>query len=177
MNRLQPTRTVSATRLTTVTTTYETELTQDEFLSLIPHASVSRSLLEGIVVENFDILATELLCDYGDLFTEITATADLTDTMQGILEIVNTFDFQRFGSLLLSTYDDQGYTVIDGNQRSVALALLLKSEQIQYQPVTAVHTEIAQSQVEQLTADEAVHTQTITKVQQGIRHYPISRKR
>lgn len=177
MNRLQPTRTVSATRLITVTATYETELTQAEFLSLTPIASVSKRLLGDIVVENFDILATELLCDYGDLFTEITATADLTDAMQGILEIVNAFNFERFGTLLLSAYDDQGYTVIDGNQRSVALALLLKAEQIQYQPVTAMYTEINQSEVEQLTIDEAVRTQTITKAQQGMRHYPVSRKR
>ena len=45
MEKLQPTRTVTATRLITLTTTYETELTAQEFLSLRPIESLTTSLL------------------------------------------------------------------------------------------------------------------------------------
>ena len=178
MDRLTPTRTVTATRLITVTTTYETELSETEFLSLTPLENLTTRLLEVSDPVNLDMLAVEILCDYGDLFTEIAAVSDLNPDLQAILAIVNTFDYEQFGKLMLSQYSvDTGYTVLDGNLRSVALALLVKSDQIEYQPVTAMYTEIQQSQVEQLSADEAVLTRTITQAQQGMQHYPISRKR
>ena len=179
MDRLTPTRTVTATRLITVTTTYETELTQDQFLALTPHQNLTTRLLEVSDPVNLDSLAVEILSDYGDLFTEIAESADLSDDLRSILAIVNTFDYKQFGKLMLSEYSEatEGYTILDGNYRSVALALLLKSDQLQYQPVTAMHTEIQQSQVEQLSADEAVLTRTVTQAQQGMRHYPVNRKR
>ena len=178
MDRLTPTRTVTATRLITVTTTYETELTQDQFLELTPLETLTTRLLEVSNPVNLDSLAVEILSDYGDLFTEIAESADLSDDLRSILAIVNAFDHEKFGKIMLSAYsDDTGYSISDGNRRSVALALLLKSDQLQYQPVTAMHTEIQQSQVEQLSADEAVLTRTVTQAQQGMRHYPVNRKR
>ena len=178
MDRLTPTRTVTATRLITVTTTYETELTQDQFLALTPLETLTTRLLEVSDPVNLDSLAVEILSDYGDLFTEIAESADLSDDFRSILAIVNTFDYEKFDKLMLSAYsEDKGYSISDGNHRSVALALLTKSDQLQYQPVTAMHTEIQQSQVEQLTPDEVVLTRTVTQAQQGMRHYPVNRKR
>ena len=175
MDRLTPTRTVTATRLITVTTTYETELSETEFLSLTPLENLTTRLLEVSDPVNLDMLAVEILCDYGDLFTEIAESADLSDDLRSILAIVNAFDYEQFGKLMLSEYSaDKGYTLLDGNHRSVALALLTKSEQLKYQPVTAMFTEIQQSASEPIGADTI--SQTIEQVQEGIRHYPVQRK-
>ena len=175
MDRLTPTRTVTATRLITVTTTYETELTQVEFLSLTPLETLTTRLLEVSDPVNLDMLAVEILSDYGDLFTEIAESADLSDDLRSILAIVNGFDYEKFDKLMLSEYSaDKGYTILDGNRRSVALALLVKSKQLEYQPVPAMFTEIQQSVSEPIGADTI--SQTIEKAREGMRHYPVTRK-
>ena len=175
MDRLTPTRTVTATRLITVTTTYETELTEDQFLSLTPLENLTTRILEVSDPVNLDSLAVEILSDYGDLFTEIAAVSDLNPDLQAILAIVNAFDYEQFGKIMLSEYsEDKGYTILDGNHRNVALALLLKSEQIEYQPVTAMFTEIQQSVSEPIGSDTI--SQTIEQVRAGMLHYPVQRK-
>ena len=174
MNKLTPTRTVTATRLITITTTYETELTETEFLSLTPLENLTTRILEVSDPVNLDSLAVEILSDYGDLFTEIAAVSDLNPDLQAILAIVNAFDYEQFGKIMLSEYsEDKGYTILDGNHRNVALALLLKSEQIEYQPVTAMFTEIQQSVSEPIRSD--VISQTIEQARAGMRHYPVKR--
>ena len=176
MNRLTPTRTLTATRLITDTTTYETELTENEFLALTPLANLTTRLLEVSDPVNLETLAVEILSNHGDDFTAIAQDDDLSDDLQAILAIVNDFDYKQFGKLMLSAYsDDQGYTLIDGNLRSVALALLLKSDQIGYQPVTAMFTEVQQSVSEPIGVD--TFSQTIEQVREGMRHYPVQRKR
>ena len=178
MDKLQPTRIVTATRLITLTTTYETELTQDEFLSLTPILNLTTRLLGHTAVVNLETLAMELICDYGDLFTEIIETGNPTPDFQRILTIANAFDYKHFDKLMLSQYlnDPAGYIINDGNYQSVALALLIKSEQIKYQPVTARYTEIEQSEVEQLTPDQTVLAKTIAETQKGMHHYLVRRK-
>ena len=180
MDRLQPIRTVTASQLIIVTTTYETELTAEEFLSLIPTESLTTRLLGQQPAVNLETVALELLDAYGDDFRALAdSEPDLNPDLKRVLEILNTFDFQVFGKLMLSQYTSaiDGYIITDGNLRSVALALLMMGRQIAYQPVTARYTEIEQSEVEQLTPDRAVLAKTIAATQEGIRHYPVKRKR
>ena len=177
MDRLTPTRTLTATRTVIVTTTHETELTRDEFLSLTPMRDITIRLFDQETAINLDRLAVKIINDYGDLFTAIaTCTSDLNPEFRAILEIVNTFNYERFGKLTLSEFSETvGYTLLDGNRRSVALALLLKAEQIDYQPVTAVHTETNQSVSEPFVDSQGV-TATIDAAAQGMRHYPIRKR-
>ena len=177
MNRLQPTRTLTSSRLVTITSTYETDLTQAEFLSLTLADSLRIGLLGDSEPVNLDSVAIQIVEDYGDLFTAIaTCIPDLNRDLRGILEITNGFDYQRFDKLMLSQFNHEtGYTVLDGNRRSVALALLLKTGQIAYQPVTAVYTEIHQSIAEPILDTHAL-SQTIAEAQKGMRHYPVNRK-
>lgn len=177
MTKLTPTRTVSATRLITVTTTYETELTQDAFLALTPNETHVIRLFGQNYQLNLDSLAMEILCEHGSDFRALSnAVPDNSSDLRAILTIVNAFDYQRFGKLMLSQYSNEtGYTLLDGNHRSVALALLLKSEQLEYQPVTAMFTEIQQS-VSEPILDTGAMAQTITAAQKGMHHYPVKRK-
>ena len=176
MQRLQPTRTVSATRLVTVTTTYETELTQDEFLSLTPHERLVSRLFGKDYTLNLESLAMAILSEHGIDFKALANTVPHTTTdFRAILAILNAFDYDLFGKIMLSEYsEDTGYTIIDGNLRSVALALLLMGREIEYQPVTAVYTEIEQRSAETI-GDDAL-SQTIEKAQQGMKHYPVQRR-
>ena len=177
MDRLTPTRTLTATRLITVTTTYETELTENEFLALTPLETLTKRLLGSSEPVNLDSLAVQIVETSGDDFRTLGGwERDLIAEFGAILAIANAFDYEKFGKLMLSEYTEgEGYTLLDGNHRSVALALLLKSEQIEYQPVTAMFTEIQQSISEPIGSDTIA--QTIEQAQQGIRHYPVRRKR
>ena len=176
MDRLTPTRTVTATRLITVTTTYETELTENEFLALTPLENRIIRLLDVADPMNLETLAVEILSNHGDDFTAIAQDDDRSDDLQAILAILNGFEYDQFGKIMLSEYNEatDGYSILDGNYRSVALALLLKSKQVEYQPVTAMHTVIEQSVSEPIGSDTI--SQTKEHAQEGMRHYPVTRK-
>ena len=177
MDRLTPTRTVTATRLITVTTTYETELTEAEFLSLRPLENLTTRLLGETEPVNLDTLVAQIVETSGDDFKALGEwERDLIAEWRAVLAIVNTFDYELFGKIMLSEYntDPAGYSILDGNYRSVALALLLKSEQVEYQPVTAMHTVIEQSVSEPIGSDTI--SQTKEHAQEGMRHYPVTRK-
>ena len=170
MDRLKPTRIVA------IATTYETQLTQAEFLALIPDVNLTQSLLGDNTPLNLDTLAAEIVQSYGTDFGALVSNTGhyISDDLRCILSIINAFDFDVFGKLTLSEYTDTGYCVLDGNRRSVALALRLRTEQTEYQPVTAMFTEIQQSVSEPIGSDAI--SQTIEQAQLGIRHYPVTRK-
>ena len=100
MDRLTPTRTLTATRTVIVTTTHETELTKVEFLSLTPADSTLVHLFGQATAMNLDRLAIEILNTYGNPFRDVPDVPAL----QTIIEVANAFNHEQFGNLMLSEF-------------------------------------------------------------------------
>ena len=61
--------------------------------------------------------------------------------MNRIHYFVENWDYREMGRIAIGNFrpgPDGGYTIRDGNHRSVALALLLTTHRVTYQPVTAI---------------------------------------
>ena len=68
--------------------------------------------------------------------------------IQQVQNLVENWDYREMEHIRIGNFrpgPDGGYAITDGNHRSVALALLLATDSITYQPVTAI-TAITQDQ-------------------------------
>lgn len=133
---LFPNKILYTSRLLRVTTIYSVELTEPEFLDLkilfpIEELGIKRG-------DRLNTIAEKIEDQYGNTLEGInTENADL----QKSVDIANAFDYERFGEITIGGYmpgDNGGYTIADGNHRSIALAVLLHCGRIEYQTVTAI---------------------------------------
>ena len=168
MKRLTP------KRQTHVATTYETELTETEFTTLVATKDLTLNILGRSDPMSLDSVADEILKIHGDDFIALARRRSiLACDFRGILKIINGFDYASLGKLTLSEFSETtGYTIRDGNHQAVALALLLKSKKIYYQPVTVVFTE-RMAAFQHLAADDLAFRETQTAARQGMRHFPV----
>ena len=133
---LFPNKILYTSRLLRVTTTYCVELTEPEFLDLkilFP--------IEEIGTHRGDRLKTvaEKIVDlYG---TGLERFGETNDDLRKSADIATAFDLDRFGEITIGGYTagaDGGYTIADGNHRSIALAVLLHCGRVEYPTVTAI---------------------------------------
>ena len=127
-----PNRIRYTARLLRVTTTYSVDLTLDEFLHLkilFPIEEIGTR--QG---DRLKTIAQKIVQRYGSGLGD-------NEHLRKSAEIANAFDYNKFGEITIGGYmpgEDGGYTIADGNHRSIALATLLRSGAVEYQPVTAI---------------------------------------
>ena len=131
-----PNRILYTSRLLSVTTTYAVDLTEHEFLHLKGVLPISQ-----LGIRNQDRLheiAAKTVAHGGDDFDVLR---EINRDTRRITSIAEAFDYNLFGEIEIGGFtagDDGGYKIAEGNHRSIALALLLHSGRIEYQPVTAI---------------------------------------
>ena len=131
-----PNRIRHTARLLNVTTTYAVDLTLDEFLHLkilfpIEEIGIRRGDRLNRVAEK----VVETFNDDFDAFGEINHDTRIC------ADICQAFDAEKFGEIQIGGFtggEDGGYTIADGNHRSIALAVLLQCGRMEYPTVTAV---------------------------------------
>ena len=140
-----PNRILYREELLSTTVTYAVDLDQNEFLNLKPIVPIEQL---GIRPAEFRLheVADKILERYemSDLHYLASVNADI----QRVQYLVENWDYREMGHIRIGSFrpgPDGGYAINDGNHRSVALALLLLTHSITYQPVTAI-TAITQTQ-------------------------------
>ena len=131
-----PNRILYTSRLLSVTTTYAVDLTEHEFLHLkgvlpIPQLGIRNQ-------DRLHEIAAKIVSALG---YDFDALGEIDRDTRRIASIATDFDYNLFGEIEIGGFtagDDGGYKIADGNHRSIALALLLHSGRIEYQPVTAI---------------------------------------
>ena len=72
---------------------------------------------------------------------ELDALASVNADIARVQHLVENWDYREVGHIRIGNFrpgDEGGYEITDGNHRCVALALLLATHSITYQPVTAI---------------------------------------
>ena len=133
-----PNRILYREELLSTTVTYAVDLDQNEFLNLKPVVPIEQL---GIRPAEFRLneVADKILERYEihDLHHLASVNADI----QRIQHLIENWDYREIGHIRIGNFrpgPDGGYAITDGNHRSIALALLLTTNTITYQPVTAI---------------------------------------
>ena len=133
-----PNRILYREELLSTTVTYAVDLDQNEFLNLKP----------VVPIEQLDIRPAEFrLNEVADKILEHYAMHDLhylasvNADIERVQHLIENWDYREIGEIRIGNFrpgPDGGYAITDGNHRSIALALLLTTNSITYQPVTAI---------------------------------------
>ena len=142
---LFPNRILYREELLSTTVTYAVDLSETEFWSLKPVMPIEEL---GIRPAEFRLneVADKILERYA--IHELHYLASVNADIQQVQNLVENWDYREMGHIRVGNFrpgPDGGYAITDGNHRSVALALLLATDSITYQPVTAI-TAITQDQ-------------------------------
>ena len=139
-----PNRILYREELLSTTVTYAVDLDQNEFLNLKPIMPIEQLSIRPAEFSLIEV-ADKILEHYAihDLHYLASVNADI----ERVHHLVDNWDYREIGHIRIGNFrpgPDGGYTITYGNHRSVALALLLATDSITYQPVTAI-TAITQS--------------------------------
>ena len=142
---LFPNRILYREELLSTTVTYAVDLSETEFWNLKPVMPIEQL---GIRPAEFRLneVADKILERYA--IHELHYLASVNADIQQVQNLVENWDYREMGHIRVGNFrpgPDGGYAITDGNHRSVALALLLATDSITYQPVTAI-TAITQDQ-------------------------------
>ena len=144
-----PNRILYREELLSTTVTYAVDLDLDEFLSLKPVMPIEEL---GIRPVEFRLNAVAEKVLERNAMHELDALASVNADIARIQHLVENWDYREMGYIRIRNFrpgDEGGYTITDGNHRCVALALLLATHSIIYQPVTAI-TAITQTNTRHL---------------------------
>ena len=133
-----PNRILYREELLSTTVTYAVDLSETEFLSLKPVIPIEQL---GIRPTEFRLneVAEKILEHYG--LHELHYLASVNADIARVQHFVDNWDYREMGHIRIGNFrpgDEGGYAITDGNHRCVALALLLATDSITYQPVTAI---------------------------------------
>ena len=133
-----PNRILYREELLSTTVTYAVDLDQNEFLNLKPVVPIEQL---GIRPGEFrlNVVADKILERYA--IHGLHYLASVNADIQRIHHLVDNWDYEEIGHIRIGNSrpgPDGGYAITDGNHRSIALALLLTTNTITYQPVTAI---------------------------------------
>ena len=140
-----PNRILYREELLSTTVTYAVDLDEAEFW----HLRLIMPIEElGIRPAEFRLnaVAEKILERYA--INELHYLASVNADIQQVQNLVENWDYREMGHIRIGNFrpgDEGGYAITDGNHRCVALALLLLTHSITYQPVTAI-TAIIQDQ-------------------------------
>ena len=124
--------------LLSTTVTYVVDLSETEFWNLKPVMPIEEL---GIRPAEFRLnaVADKILERYAML--ELHSLASVNADIARVQYLVENWDYREMGHIRIGNFrpgPDGGYTITDGNHRCVALSLLLATDSITYQPVTAI---------------------------------------
>jgi hypothetical protein len=133
-----PNRILYREELLSTTVTYAVDLDEAEFWNLKPVMPIEEL---GIRPAEFRLnaVAEKILERYA--IHELHDLASVNADIQRVQFFVENWDYREIGHIRIGNFrpgDDGGYAITDGNHRCVALALLLLTHSITYQPVTAI---------------------------------------
>ena len=133
-----PNRILYREELLSTTVTYAVDLDETEFWHLKPIIPIEEL---GIRPAEFRLVevADKILEHYG--LHELHYLASVNADIARVQHLVENWDYREIGHIRIGNFrpgPDGGYTITDGNHRCVALALLLSTPSITYQPVTAI---------------------------------------
>lgn len=133
-----PNRILYREELLSTTVMYAVDLDETEFMNLKPVLPIEQL---GIRPAEFRLneVADKILERYE--VQELHYLASVNPDINRIHYFVDNWDYREIGYIRIGNFRpgaDGGYTITDGNHRSVALALLLTTDEITYQPVTAI---------------------------------------
>ena len=133
-----PNRILYREELLSTTVTYAVDLDESEFWNLKPIIPIEQL---GIRPAEFRLneIAEKILERYE--MHELDALASVNADMERVQHLVENWDYREMGHIRIGNFrpgDEGGYAITDGNHRSVALTLLLATDSITYQPVTAI---------------------------------------
>ena len=142
---LFPNRILYREELLSTTVTYAVDLSEAEFWNLRLIMPIEEL---GIRPAEFRLneVADKILERYA--IHELHYLASVNADIQQVQNLVENWDYREMGHIRIGNFrpgPDGGYAITDGNHRCVALALLLATDSIAYQPVTAI-TAIIQDQ-------------------------------
>ena len=131
--------------LLSTTVTYAVDLSEAEFWHLKPVMPIEELGIRPAAFR-LNAVADKILERYA--INELHYLASVNADIQQVQNLVENWDYREMGHIRIGNFrpgDDGGYAITDGNHRSVALSLLLVTDSITYQPVTAI-TAIIQDQ-------------------------------
>ena len=133
-----PNRILYREELLSTTVTYAVDLSETEFLHLKPIIPIEQL---GIRPAEFRLneVADKILERYA--INELHYLASVNADIERVQNLVENWDYREVGHITIGSFrpgNDGGYAINDGNHRCVALALLLLTHSITYQPVTAI---------------------------------------
>ena len=150
---LFPNKILYTSRLLRVTTTYCVELTESEFLDLkvlFPIKEIGTR--QG---DRLNTIAEKVVDRYGN---GLEGFGTENDDLRTSADIAEAFEYERFGEITIGGYlpgEDGGYTIADGNHRSIALTVLLHCGDVEYQAVTAILA-VSKDITEEIVYEDAV---------------------
>ena len=140
-----PNRILYREELLSTTVTYAVDLDESEFWNLKPVLPIEELDIRPAEFR-LNAVAEKILERYA--IHELHYLASVNADIQRVQFFVENWDYREIGHIRIGNFrpgPDGGYAITDGNHRSVALALLLATDSITYQPVTAI-TAITQDQ-------------------------------
>ena len=140
-----PNRILYREELLSTTVTYAVDLDLNEFLNLKPVVPIEQLDIRPAEFR-LNAVADKILERYA--INELHYLASVNADIQQVQNLVENWDYREVEHIRIGNFrpgDEGGYAITDGNHRSVALALLLATDSITYQPVTAI-TAITQDQ-------------------------------
>ena len=153
-----PNRILYREELLSTTVTYAVDLDQNEFLNLKPVVPIEQLSIHPAEFR-LNVVVDKILERYEihDLHYLASVNADI----ERIHHLVENWDYREIGHIRIGNFrpgPDGGYAITDGNHRSIALALLLRTNTITYQPVVAI-TAIKQTDIRhRIYEDEYLQT-------------------
>ena len=135
---LFPNRTLYREELLSTTVTYAVDLEEIKFWGLKPVMPIEQL---GICPAEFRLneVADKILERYA--INELHYLASVNADIQQVQHLVENWDYREMGHIRIGNFrpgDEGGYTITDGNHRSVTLSLLLATDSITCQFVTAI---------------------------------------
>ena len=133
-----PNRILYREELLSTTVTYAVDLSETEFLSLKPVIPIEQLGIRPAEFRLYEV-AEKILEHYE--IQELHYLASVNADIDRVQYLVENWDYREVGHITIGSFrpgPDGGYAITDGNHRSVALALLLATDSITYQPATAI---------------------------------------
>ena len=153
-----PNRILYREELLSTTVTYAVDLSETEFWTLKPIIPIEQL---GIRPAEFCLheVAEKILECYA--IHELHYLASVNADIQRVQNLVENWDYREMGHITIGSFrpgPDGGYAINDGNHRCVALALLLLTHSITYQPVTAITAVTQSNTIHRVYEDEYSQT-------------------
>ena len=136
--RFFPNRILYREELLSTTVTYAVDLDLNEFLNLKPVVPIEQLSIRPAEFR-LNAVADKIL-EHSEIY-DLHYLASVNADIQRIQHLIEYWDYEEIGHIRIGNFrpgPDGGYAITDGNHRSIALALLLTTNTITYQPVTAI---------------------------------------